>query len=71
MREQDLHEHVKGMSDGELEAARRDIVTGLGFMTPANGMYAPANTFLSAIRAELAQRAGAGHGGQPAGPEAS
>ena len=56
MREQDLTGHLQAMSDAELEATRRDLVTGLGFMTPANGMHAPASTFLDAVTSELAQR---------------
>jgi hypothetical protein len=52
----DLTEHVRAMSDNQLEAARRDIVTGLGFMTPANGMHAPARAFLGAVTGELARR---------------
>jgi hypothetical protein len=57
MVERDLSEHVKSMSDDELEAARRDLATGLGFMPPSNGMYGPATTFLNAVNAEIAQRA--------------
>ena len=56
MRDRDLREHITNMSDGELEATRRDLATGLGFMTPANGMYAPATTFLKAVTSEQAQR---------------
>jgi len=52
----DLTEHVSAMSDDQLEAARRDIVTGLGFMTPANGMRAPAQAILGAVTDELARR---------------
>jgi hypothetical protein len=52
----DLTRHVSAMSDDQLEAARRDIVTGLGFMTPANGMHAPAQAFLGAVTGELARR---------------
>ena len=57
MVERDLAEHVRCMSDDELEAARRDLATGLGFMPPGNGMYGPATAFLNAINAEIAQRA--------------
>ncbi len=52
----DLTEHVSAMSDDQLEATRRDIVTGLGFMTPANGMHAPAQAILGAVTDELARR---------------
>jgi hypothetical protein len=55
--ERDLAEHVRGMSDNELEATRRDVTTSLGFMPPSNGMYGPATVFLNAVNAEIAQRA--------------
>jgi len=54
--ERDLSEHVRSMSDDELEATRRDLAAGLGFMLPSNGMYGPATAFLSAVTAEIAQR---------------
>jgi hypothetical protein len=56
MEKRDLDEHVKGMSDDELEVIRRELATGLGLMNPGNGMYAPAKTFLSAVNNELDQR---------------
>jgi hypothetical protein len=55
--ERDLAEHVRSMSDNELEATRRDLATGLGFMAPGNGMYGPAAAFLNAVNAEIVQRA--------------
>jgi hypothetical protein len=55
--ERDLAEHVRGMSDDEIEATRRDLATGLGFMLPSNGMYAPATAFLNAVNGEIARRA--------------
>jgi hypothetical protein len=45
------------MSDNELEATRRDLAAGIGFMPPSNGMYGPATAFLNAVTAEIAQRA--------------
>lgn len=42
------------MSDNELEATRRDLAAGLGFMPPSNGMYGPATAFLNAVNAEIA-----------------
>jgi hypothetical protein len=45
------------MSDNELEAVRRDLAAGLGFMPTSNGMYGPATAFLNAVNAEIAQRA--------------
>jgi hypothetical protein len=54
MVERDLAEHVRTMSDDELEATRRDLATGLGFMPPSNGMYGPATAFLNAVNAEIA-----------------
>jgi hypothetical protein len=57
MEERNLDEHVKGMSDDELKAARRELATGLGLMNPGNGMYAPAQIFLRAVNREIAQRA--------------
>jgi hypothetical protein len=57
MAERDLAEHVRSMSDNELEATRRDLAAGLGFIPPNNGMYRPATAFLNAINAEIAQRA--------------
>jgi len=56
------------MPDDELEATRRDLATGLGLMTPGNGMYAQARTFLSAVTSEQAQRRASR---QPPVPEAS
>jgi hypothetical protein len=61
----DLTEHVRAMSDEQLEAARRDIVTGLGFMTPTNGMHAPARAFLGAVTGELARRCSRASGAAP------
>jgi|HubBroStandDraft_1064217.scaffolds.fasta_scaffold08697_2 hypothetical protein len=61
----DLTEHVRAMSDEQLEAARRDIVTGLGFMTPANGMHGPARAFLGAVTGELARRGSRASGAAP------
>ncbi len=52
-----LTAHVRSMSDEELEATRRDLAVGLGFMPPTNGMYGPATTFLNAVNTEIAQRA--------------
>jgi hypothetical protein len=57
MTERDLSEHVRGMSDNELEATRRDLAAGLGFMTSGNRMYGPTTAFLSAVTAEIVQRA--------------
>jgi hypothetical protein len=57
MADRDLSEHVRSMSDNELEAARRDLAAGLGFMTPGNGMYGPTTAYLNAVTAEIAQRA--------------
>ena len=57
MQERDFSEHVKAMPDGELEAARRDLMTALGFMAPGNGMYVPSQTLLSAVSREIAWRA--------------
>lgn len=57
MEERRLDEHVRGMSDDELEAVRRELVTGIGLMNPRNGMYAPAKSFLSAVDNELSRRA--------------
>jgi hypothetical protein len=57
MEDRNLDEHVKRMSDDELEAARRELTTGLGLMGPGNGMYAPAQIFLRAVNSQLAQRA--------------
>lgn len=54
MVERDLAEHVRNMSDNELEATRRDLAAGLGFMPPSNGMYGPATAFLNAVNAEIA-----------------
>jgi len=59
MEERNLGEHVRGMSDDELEIVRRELVTGIGLMNPRNGMYAPAKTFLSAVDNEIDQRANA------------
>jgi hypothetical protein len=56
MAERNLDEHVKVMSDDELEAIRRELVTSIGLMNPRNGMYSPAKTFLSAVDNEIAQR---------------
>jgi hypothetical protein len=56
MVERDLAEHVRSMSDNELEAVRRDLATSLGFMPPGNGMYRPATAFLNAVNAEIVQR---------------
>jgi hypothetical protein len=55
--ERDHAEHVRSMSDTELEATRRDLAVGLGFMFPGNGMHGPATAFLNAVNAEIAQRA--------------
>ena len=44
------------MSDHQLEATRRDLAAGLGFMPSSNGMYGPATAFLNAVNAEIAQR---------------
>jgi len=68
VRELDVEEHLRNMPDDELEATRRDLVTGLGLMTPGNGMYASATTFLSAVDTELAQRRSAGHPSPAATP---
>jgi hypothetical protein len=57
MEERNLDEHVRGMSDDELENVRRELVTGIGLMNPRNGMYAPAKSFLSAVDNELSRRA--------------
>jgi hypothetical protein len=57
MEERNLDEHVRGMSDDELETVRRELVTGIGLMNPRNGMYAPAKSFLSAVDNELSRRA--------------
>jgi exonuclease VII small subunit len=57
MEERNLEEHVRRMSDHELEAARRELATGMALMNPGNGMYAPAQIFLKAVNNELAQRA--------------
>jgi len=70
VRELDLQQRLRNMPDDELEATRRDLATGLGLMTPGNGMYAQARTLLNAVTSELAQRQ---HrtSGQPPVPEAS
>ncbi len=68
MRELDLGQRLRNMPDDELEATRRDLATGLGLMTPGNGMYAQARTFLSAVTSEQAQRRASR---QPPVPEAS
>ena len=57
MEERKLDEHVRGMSDDELETVRRELVTGIGLMNPRNGMYAPAKSFLIAVDNELSRRA--------------
>jgi hypothetical protein len=57
MADRDLAEHVRSMSDNELEATRRDLSAGLGFMAPGNGMYGPTTAFLNAVNAEIAERA--------------
>ena len=57
MEERNLIEHVTGMSDEELKATRRELVTGLGLMNPGNGMHAQAKTFLNVVENELAERA--------------
>ncbi len=57
MVERDLAEHVRSMSDDELDATRRDLATSLAFMPPSNRMYGPATTFLNAVDAEIARRA--------------
>jgi hypothetical protein len=64
MEERNLDEHVKRMSDHELEAARRELVTGIALMQPGNGMYSPAQIFLRVVNNELAQRAGARRTGE-------
>jgi hypothetical protein len=70
VRELDLQQRLRDMPDDELEATRRDLATGLGLMTPGNGMYAQAHTFLNAVDTELAQRQRRASG-QPSVPEAS
>lgn len=64
MEERNLDEHVKTMSDHELGAARRELMTGIALMQPGNGMYAAAQVFLRAVNNELAQRAGTGRAGE-------
>ena len=58
MEERNLDEHVKRMSDHELGAARRELMTGIALMQPGNGMYPSAQIFLGAVNSELARRAG-------------
>jgi len=57
MPERDLAEHVGAMSDDELEATRRELTTSLGLMCPGNGMFASAQSLLSAVSTEVAGRA--------------
>ena len=52
-----LTAHVSSMSDEELEATRRDLAAGLGFMPPVTACTGQPTAFLNAVNAEIAQRA--------------
>lgn len=56
VQERDSAEHMISMSDFELEATRRDLVTNLGLMRPGNGMYTPSQRLLNAVNGEIARR---------------
>jgi hypothetical protein len=63
MEERNLDEHVKRMSDHELGAARKELMTGIALMQPGNGMYSIAQIFLRAVNNELGRRTDARRAG--------
>ena len=59
---------VSGLTDAELERARRDLQASLGLARPGSAASVPILAHLSAIDTELAKRsAGCGASGKPSG----
>lgn len=56
MEARNSNDHARAMSDPELEAIRRDLVTSFGLMGHRNGMYAPSQMLLNAVNTEIARR---------------
>jgi hypothetical protein len=60
---------VGGMTDSELERARRHLLASLSLAFPGSPVRGPMLAHISAIDAELAERAGRpAAGGQPGRP---
>jgi hypothetical protein len=53
MREHDIAAQITTMPDGELQATRRDLATGIALMRPRSPLYQPAAAYLSALDTEL------------------
>ena len=59
---------VSGLTDAELERARRDLQASLALARPGSAASVPILAHLSAIDTELARRsAGCGASGKPSG----
>ena len=62
---------VSGLTDAELERARRDLQASLGLARPGSAASVPILAHLSAIDTELARRsADCGASGKPSGLDA-
>lgn len=59
---------VSGLTSGELEHARRELAASLALARPGSPMHGPILTHITAIDAELAQRAAGRPGELPGSP---
>jgi hypothetical protein len=59
---------VTALTLSELERARRELAAALALSRPDSAVHGPILAQLTAVDAELAQRVGAKHAGQPPVP---